>query len=264
MLASIGGNHSNQLLPLLDFELIREHPKIFQGYSDMTVLHWAIATARRVSAPSTGRRSSPSSASSRRSSRTPAATCAPRGSAASRSRYEPSADLDRRVPRLEHAAPISTRAARATPERGLGDDPGAEQLRGRSSAAVSRRSAGISRDRRAWIDPGGAILLLETSEEAPPPALRRQRTSPTSSSSASSTRAAALVVARPYGYAADQSERLWEVIAKRTEASGLPVLANVEAGHTDPMITLPFGVPAELDATRKTLRLHESPTEARA
>ena len=43
VLASIGGNHSNQLLPLLDFGLIREHPKVFQGYSDMTVLHWAIA-----------------------------------------------------------------------------------------------------------------------------------------------------------------------------------------------------------------------------
>lgn len=42
LLASIGGNHSNQLLPFLDYELIRTHPKIFQGYSDITVLHWAI------------------------------------------------------------------------------------------------------------------------------------------------------------------------------------------------------------------------------
>ena len=44
VLASIGGNHSNQLLPLLDFDLIRAHPKVFQGYSDVTVLHWAIAS----------------------------------------------------------------------------------------------------------------------------------------------------------------------------------------------------------------------------
>ena len=44
VLAGIGGNHSNQLLPLLDFDLIREHPKVFQGYSDVTVLHWALAT----------------------------------------------------------------------------------------------------------------------------------------------------------------------------------------------------------------------------
>jgi muramoyltetrapeptide carboxypeptidase len=38
------------------------------------------------------------------------------------------------------------------------------------------------------------------------------------------------------------------------------VLANVEAGHADPMVTLPFGVSAELDAGSKTLRLLESPT----
>src|SRR5438105_1450978 len=42
ILCSMGGNHCNQLLPYLDYELIREHPKIFQGYSDITVLHWSI------------------------------------------------------------------------------------------------------------------------------------------------------------------------------------------------------------------------------
>jgi muramoyltetrapeptide carboxypeptidase len=43
VLAGIGGNHSNQLLPLLDYDLIRAHPKVFQGFSDITVLHCAIA-----------------------------------------------------------------------------------------------------------------------------------------------------------------------------------------------------------------------------
>jgi muramoyltetrapeptide carboxypeptidase len=43
ILCGIGGNHSNQLLPLLDYDLIRSHPKLFQGYSDVTVLHWAFA-----------------------------------------------------------------------------------------------------------------------------------------------------------------------------------------------------------------------------
>src|SRR6266480_7576588 len=43
IVCGIGGNHSNQLLPLLDYELIARNPKIFQGYSDITVLHWAFA-----------------------------------------------------------------------------------------------------------------------------------------------------------------------------------------------------------------------------
>jgi len=72
--------------------------------------------------------------------------------------------------------------------------------------------------------------------------------------------AAGLIVARPHGYGPEDVKVLWEVVARRTEASGLPVLANVEAGHADPMVTLPFGVRAELDAGRKLLRLLEAPT----
>lgn len=42
ILCTIGGNHSNQLLKFLDFNLIKRNPKIFVGYSDITVLHHAI------------------------------------------------------------------------------------------------------------------------------------------------------------------------------------------------------------------------------
>lgn len=42
IIATIGGNHSNQLIKHLDYNLIRKNPKIFIGYSDITVLHFAI------------------------------------------------------------------------------------------------------------------------------------------------------------------------------------------------------------------------------
>ena len=42
VLASIGGDHSAQLLQSLDFDLIASHPKPFCGYSDITVLLHAI------------------------------------------------------------------------------------------------------------------------------------------------------------------------------------------------------------------------------
>jgi len=38
----LGGFNSNQLLPHLDYDLIRQNPKILCGYSDITVLHNAI------------------------------------------------------------------------------------------------------------------------------------------------------------------------------------------------------------------------------
>jgi muramoyltetrapeptide carboxypeptidase len=42
IVASIGGDHSCHLLPLLDFDLIARNPKIFMGFSDITVLNVAI------------------------------------------------------------------------------------------------------------------------------------------------------------------------------------------------------------------------------
>lgn len=44
VISMIWGNHSNQLLKYLDFELIRNNSKIFIGYSDITVLHYAFYT----------------------------------------------------------------------------------------------------------------------------------------------------------------------------------------------------------------------------
>lgn len=42
IICTIGGNHSNQLLRLLNYSLIKNNPKVFIGYSDITVLHHAI------------------------------------------------------------------------------------------------------------------------------------------------------------------------------------------------------------------------------
>src|SRR3989338_232534 len=42
ILTAIGGFNSNQLLPYLDYDLIRKNPKILCGYSDITALQNAI------------------------------------------------------------------------------------------------------------------------------------------------------------------------------------------------------------------------------
>lgn len=42
VICTIGGNHANQLLQYLDFNIIRNNPKVFLGFSDITVLHNAI------------------------------------------------------------------------------------------------------------------------------------------------------------------------------------------------------------------------------
>src|SRR3989344_6417913 len=42
IICTIGGNTANKTLKYLDFEKIKQNPKIFCGYSDISVLHYAI------------------------------------------------------------------------------------------------------------------------------------------------------------------------------------------------------------------------------
>lgn len=42
ILTTVGGMNSNSLIPYLDFEVIKENPKIFCGYSDITSLHLSL------------------------------------------------------------------------------------------------------------------------------------------------------------------------------------------------------------------------------
>ncbi|MBS9336011.1 S66 family peptidase [Fructobacillus papyrifericola] len=42
VMTTIGGNNSNELLPYIDYDLLAKHPKVFCGYSDTTSLHNAI------------------------------------------------------------------------------------------------------------------------------------------------------------------------------------------------------------------------------
>lgn len=49
VMCTIGGNNSNQLLKYIDYDLIKNNPKIFIGYSDITVLHYAIMSQSNLS-----------------------------------------------------------------------------------------------------------------------------------------------------------------------------------------------------------------------
>jgi muramoyltetrapeptide carboxypeptidase len=44
VMSIIGGNHSNQILKYIDWEVIKRNPKSFVGFSDISVLHFALYT----------------------------------------------------------------------------------------------------------------------------------------------------------------------------------------------------------------------------
>ena len=49
VISTIGGDDSIRILPFLDLDVLRTHPKIFMGYSDTTVTHFACMAAGMTS-----------------------------------------------------------------------------------------------------------------------------------------------------------------------------------------------------------------------
>ncbi len=68
---------------------------------------------------------------------------------------------------------------------------------------------------------------------------------------------------RPHGYSDADKERVWELVLNYTSQSGVPVLADIDCGHTDPMLTFPLGARVHLDAGNLILRTLEPATAPR-
>ena len=74
-------------------------------------------------------------------------------------------------------------------------------------------------------------------------------------------RAAGLLIGRARDYSSDEkvkfNEMILETVVKQFGARDLPIVTNLDFGHTDPQWILPLGVEAELNCERQTFRLLE-------
>jgi muramoyltetrapeptide carboxypeptidase LdcA involved in peptidoglycan recycling len=244
VLAGIGGNHSNQLLPLLDFDLIGRNPKVWQGYSDMTVLHWAFLKHARLAtfygpAYTLGLAEYPE-----------VIPFTDRWLRAAWFRTEPlkfapASEWTDEILDFDEQLDL-TRPRTMQPSEGwrvLREGTATGPVIGGCLETICWHLKGSS----SWIDPDGAIFFLETSEEAPSPEHVDAYLTDLEQLGVFEG-AVGLLVGRPMSYSTEDTEALWRVIEQRTRASGIPVIANIDCSHTDPMITLPLGVPAILNA----------------
>ena len=256
VLCAIGGNHSNELVDLIDFDLVRANPKVFQGLSDITVLHSAIAHHAGL------------------------ATFYGPALVTNLAEYPTVFDLTDRFLRAAWFGPEPlvfasadewtdefldfatladlTRARQRRPGDGwrwLADGTATGPIVGGCLETLCWHVKGAPE----WPDVEGAILLIETSEEAPSPAT-------VAAFLVDLTRLGVfdqivgLVVARPANYRPGRADELWDVVRRATEHLEIPVLVNVDCGHTDPMITVPLGVAARLDAGTGTFATLAAPT----
>lgn len=116
-----------------------------------------------------------------------------------------------------------------------------------------------------WPQPAfwqGKILFLEISEEKPTPTqvkymLRNYGIQGVFDG------IQGVLFGRPRDYTQEEKETLTEgiraVIATEFGRPDLPVVLNMDFGHTDPQFILPLGVKAEIDCGQRTFKLIESP-----
>lgn len=229
-----GGWGTPRLLPLLDFDAIRRHPKVFLGYSDITALlnaihqetglvtfHGPIAASNLVPFNLEGLRRVVMASE-------------PIGAL-----QNPEKDDDELVNR-------SYRIVTLTPGRCSG------RLVGGNLTLVASLMG------TPWeVDTGGAILLLEDVEEE----LYRVDRMLTQLALGGKLAQAAGVV---FGYCTDcpigegPSFSLEEILAQHLGSLGVPAMAGLAFGHREKVLTLPIGLPATLDATAGTLSFAEA------
>jgi len=252
IISTIGGDDSIRLLPYIDLEVIRAHPKVFLGYSDTTVTHMACFKAGLVSFYG------------------PAIMA---GFGENCGLFSYMVDAVRRT--IFSAAPIGTvepNRAGWTVEHLDWADPANQSRRRALQPSTGWRflqGTGVRRGHlvggcmevldwlrgtEVWPGPDqwqDAILFLETSEGAPPPTavVRYLRTL---AAQGILRRLSGILFGRPGGpvppeHFAEYDAALLQVAAEEEGLTELPIVTRMDFGHTDPMMVLPYGLTAEID-----------------
>ena len=255
VVATIGGDDSIRILRHLDLGLLAANPKPFVGYSDATITHLALRRAGMVSFYG------------------PAIMA---GFAENGGLHRYLVDGVRRMLFTPAAGPVdwpvnhdgwtvrsSTGVSRppSSQPRALHASTG-WRFDGDATAEGPTVAACVEvldwlRGSEWWPELDGAVLLLETSEDAPPPGYLTYFLR-TLAATGQLQGLAALVLGRPGG--ADlpldrhaEYEAAVLRVVRTEERLMLPVVTGVDFGHTDPMWTIPQGVPLRVDPVGRRL-----------
>ena len=263
VISTIGGDDSIRILQFLDVNVLRAHPKIFMGYSDTTVTHFACLAAGLTSfyGPAFMAGFAENGGMHRYlvdSVRRTLFSAEPVG------QVLPNTD-GWTVERLEWSDPANQSRSRAlTPSTGWRWLQGAGRVEGPLIGGCIEvmewlKGTPVWPQLEAWA---GAVLFIETSEQAPP-AKDVKRWLRNYGAQGILGRVAAILVGRPGGHqlsVADHKQYDDAVLEVVRDELGLaiPIIAGMDFGHTDPFFVLPYGVNAEIDCDARTFSTVES------
>ena len=242
LLTTLGGYNSNQLLGHLDYDLIRENPKVLCGYSDITALATAIH------------------------SRTGLVTYyGPHFTAFAMQR-----GVEYTVKGFERCvmneAPFEVEPAdhwsddawyADQDDREFVPNPG-YRIINEGSAEGSLLGGHLGTlcllfGTSFMPDPDGKILLLECDDETQPLHFDRQLQSLIHQPGFEGVRG--IVFGRFQRASNMAPETLETIIRSKRELDGIPVVADASFGHTTPQFTFPIGGYGRLEAVGRTVRL---------
>lgn len=228
ILTVIGGFHVNQLLPYLDYRLIEANPKVLCGFSDITALQHALLA------------------------RTGLVTYSGPHFSTFGMREHNEATIEAFRGCLFEDAPVPWR-----PATFWTDDPWYDPSRTRPAptpnesgwwvlqpgTATGRLAGGnlctlnLLQGTPFWPDLDGTILVVEDDFQSGPQDFDRNLTSLLQTGLAPR----AVLIGRFQGASGVNRELLAHIVATKPELNGVPVLANVDVGHTNPLYTFPIG-----------------------
>ena len=260
IISNIGGDESLRTLPFIDFEVIKNNPKIFMGYSDTTVTHLCFYKAGVTSFYGTSILTGFAENNGMhpyqiQDIRQSLFSSKPVGLIKPNTDGWTSELLTWADPNNQN---ISRKLEAYTGWRWLqGHGKIQGQLLG-GCVEVLEMLKGTS----VWVTPedwSNKLFFLETSEEKMSPSaflhvLRNY------AATGIFKQINGLLLARPYDnlHWKEYDEMLIKVIREEEGLEELPIITGMDFGHTDPVFTIPFGVKAEINCDKQTLAIIEN------
>ncbi|MDX9690094.1 MAG: LD-carboxypeptidase [Proteobacteria bacterium] len=262
IISIIGGTDSIRMLPHIDFDVIRANPKVFMGYSDTTVSHFICLKAGVSSfyGPSILAEYAEN-----------VEMFAYTREAVRRTLFEggvigeikPNLDewtgqmLPWEKPENSKIKRIRSKPMGPQLLQGTGKIQG-HLIGGCVEVVDWFRGTSLWPEPTAW---DGAILFLETSEERPPAALFRYMLRCLGVMGVFD-RIAGVLLGRPMcdpdpAQMMQYDKQLVEFVVRECKRPDLPILSQLDFGHSDPQFVLPIGCRAEIDCERRSLALIE-------
>jgi len=254
----IGGNHSNQMLEYLDFEMIKSNPKIFLGYSDVTVLHFSLLTQSNLTTfygPAVLTQFAEN----------------PKMFDYTTSYFFKALSADESIGKIIQSQEWTDETLDwfqkedDTRKRKTYKNNGWCWIKNGSAEGKILGGCIVSMmhvvGTKYWPDFQNSILFWEIPEGEDfakgesVSVIDAYLTDLKNCGIFNSIKG--MIIGRPFGYDEETKNKLIEVIKNQTNDYNFPILFGVDIGHTDPMITVPIGVEVKIDSSTNTFEFVE-------